>query len=140
MEQSFAAILRRANLRLTKPRLAVFQALQTATVPLAITDIIKRCPGVDRATVYRVIETFQELDIVTTITVGWKQHYELAEPFVPHHHHLFCITCRNAQPMYDADLEAFIQALGDKYNFVATKHHVELEGMCAHCREKNTTT
>lgn len=136
MEQPLAGILCQAKMRLTKPRQAVFEALRTAAVPLPISDIARMCPDIDRTTVYRVIETFQQLDIVTAITIGWKQHYELAEPFVPHHHHLFCTICRNAQPIQDAELESFIRTLGDKYNFVAIKHHFELEGTCSHCRNK----
>lgn len=134
MSTSLAALLAHNGLRVTKPRQRVFETLQTSETPLTIGEIARRCTDIDRTTIYRVIDKFCDLHIVTIVTVGWKHHYELAEPFVPHHHHLFCTHCRNAQPIQDDQLESFIQQLSTKYNFVATKHHFELEGICAHCR------
>ena len=77
---------------------------------------------------------FDTLNIINTITIGWKNYYELAEPFIPHHHHLYCINCQNAEPIQSQELEKLIDLIGKKHNFIVTKHHFELEGICEKCR------
>ncbi len=134
MEQ-LTDILKAANLRLTEPRKVVFLALRNSAIPLTASDIVHDCPGVNRTSVYRILETFYRLGIITTLHVGWKPHYELTEPFLPHHHHLICSHCKTADPLQDLELESFIRSLGLKYNFQIAKHHFELEGLCHNCQK-----
>lgn len=134
MEQ-FSEILRTANLRLTGPRKAVFLALRNSDIPLTASDIVHDCPGVNRTSVYRILETFYKLGVITAIYVGWKPHYELAEPFLPHHHHLICSRCKTADPLQNPELESFISSLGRKYRFHITRHYFELEGLCRNCQK-----
>lgn len=128
-------IFAKANLRLTKPRRTVFQLLQKVNAPITTGGIIQQCPQVDRTTIYRVLETFQKLGVITIVHVGWKNYYELADPFIPHHHHLYCQKCYNAVPLEDPEIEQFIQHIAHKYNFVAIDHHFELEGICRDCQK-----
>ena len=137
MEQ-LSEILKTANLRLTEPRKAVFSALHGSDIPLTASDIVRDCPGVNRASIYRIIDTFLSLSIITPIYVGQKPYYELAEPFLPHHHHLVCKNCKEAMPLQDAELEQFILRLGQKYHFDIANHYVEFEGYCDNCtKSKN---
>ena len=127
-------LFKQHNLRLTKPRQQVFDALQKSNVPLTISDIAKKCKTIDRTSVYRALVIFDRLKIVNAVTIGWKNYYELAEPFIPHHHHLYCIRCQNAAPIQTPELEQLIRYLGNKYGFKVTEHHFELEGLCKNCR------
>lgn len=135
MEQ-LSSILRQAGLRLTTARQTVFRALQHTDIPLTASDIAQRCPHINRTSVYRIIDTFQRLGIIATIRVGWKPHYELAEPFLPHHHHLICQRCKHAAPLQDPELEALIHLIGTRHEFTITQHHFELEGICRQCRSQ----
>ena len=127
-------IFERHNLRLTKPRQQVFDILQNSDVPLTIGDIAKNCKNINRTSIYRTLLMFDNLNIVNTIAIGWKNYYELAEPFTPHPHHLYCINCQNAEPIQSQELEKLIDLIGKKHNFIVTKHHFELEGICEKCR------
>ena len=127
-------IFERHNLRLTKPRQQVFDILQNSDVPLTVGDIAKNCKNINRASIYRTLLMFDNLNIINTITIGWKNYYELAEPFTPHHHHLYCINSQNAEPIQSQELEKLIDLIGKKHNFIVTKHHFELEGICEKCR------
>ena len=127
-------IFERHNLRLTKPRQQVFDILQNSDVPLTVGDIAKNCKNINRASIYRTLLMFDNLNIINTITISWKNYYELAEPFIPHHHHLYCISCQNAEPIQSQELEKLIDLIGKKHNFIVTKHHFELEGICEKCR------
>ena len=73
-------LFKQHNLRLTKPRQQVFDALQKSDVPLTISDIAKKCKNIDRTSVYRALVIFDKLKIVNAVTIGWKNYYELAEP------------------------------------------------------------
>ena len=127
-------IFERHNLRLTKPRQQVFDILRNSDVPLTVGDIAKNCKNINRASIYRTLLMFDNLNIINTITIGWKNYYELAEPFIPHHHHLYSINCQNAEPIQSQELEKLIDLTGKKHNFIVTKHHFELEGICEKCR------
>src|SRR5690606_34596309 len=81
MNNDLEKILSKNRLRATKPRQIVFATLSDSPAPLQIGEIVKRCPSVDRVSVYRTIELFTKLHIIEAIPLGWKQQYELAGPF-----------------------------------------------------------
>lgn len=120
--------------RLTKPRQQIFDILKNSEIPLTVGDIAKKCKNINRTSIYRTLVIFDRLKIINTIYIGWKNYYELAEPFIPHHHHLYCINCQNAEPIQPKELEKLVDYIGKKYNFIVTKHHFELEGICEKCR------
>lgn len=128
-------IFKQRKLRLTDSRKEVFRAIATSEVSLTIAEITKACPKTNRTSIYRILELFHQLRIINTIHVGWKLHYELAEPFVPHHHHLYCTRCKNAIPLQTPELEQLINYIGHRYHFQVQQHHFELEGICQRCQD-----
>src|ERR1700745_3587338 len=86
-------IFAREHLRMTIPRMAVFDVMRSSDMPLMIGDIIKKCPQIDRVSIYRTLELFVQLGIAEVVPMGWKQRYELTSPFKSHHHHLYCVEC-----------------------------------------------
>lgn len=137
--QQLELILRNNHLRLTYSRQQVFETIRRANVPITTSEIAMHCQEVDRASVYRIVETFAAIRVITPVYLGGRQYYELAEPFAPHHHHLFCKKCRNAQPLQSPELEKFIDFIGKKYHFQVTSHQFELEGICARCQLEHST-
>lgn len=129
-----ANILKQAGLRLTESRKEVFQALKQSPVPLTITEIIKACPNTNRTSIYRILEMFHQIHIIDTVHISWKIHYELAEPFVTHHHHLYCTRCKNAIPIVSKELEQLVSRIEHQYNFQVFHHYFEIEGLCSDCR------
>ena len=127
-------LLKQYQLRLTKPRKLVFETLLDSQIPLALADIVKSQPELDRTSTYRALLLFDRLGIVSSVHIGQKSYYELAEPFTPHHHHLYCIRCKNAEPIQIPELEQLINNLSAQRNFSPTKHYFELEGVCSNCR------
>jgi len=133
MPSSFEELLASKNLRTTKPRRIVFAALKEAAEPLPTSEIIRRCPGVDRVSVYRTIDLFLELHIIERVAYGWKQRYELATPFRPHHHHLTCSQCGNVAELQSEELEILIRRIAKTRGFVLQRHTFELIGICRTC-------
>lgn len=131
---TLSEIFEQHGLRLTKPRQQIFDILKNSEIPLTVGDIAKNCKNINRTSIYRTLIVFDRLKIINTIYIGWKNYYEFAEPFIPHHHHLYCINCQNAEPIQPKELEKLVDYIGKKYNFIVTKHHFELEGICEKCR------
>lgn len=131
---TLSEIFEQHGFRLTKPRQQIFDILKNSEMPLTVGDIAKNYKNINRTSIYRTLIIFDRLKIINTIYIGWKNYYELAEPFIPHHHHLYCINCQNAEPIQPKELEKLVDYIGKKYNFIVTKHHFELEGICEKCR------
>lgn len=138
MHQDFESILRKAGQSITKPRQAVFDTLAHADEPLKNGEIAKRTPQVDRASVYRTLELFTKLGITTTTIRGWTPFTELAEPFKPHHHHILCEKCGRVEEIASDTLEDVLSLIATRHEFMLKTHTVELNGICAVC--KNTAS
>jgi Fe2+ or Zn2+ uptake regulation protein len=137
MKPDLQSILGDHDLRVTKPRQAVFKALLTADMPLSIIEIVKKCSSVDRVTIYRTIDLFTKLHIVEIIPRGWKQRYELATPFRPHHHHLYCTSCHKIEETDSEQLESIIHDLAAAQGFTVSSHTFEINGLCKECQQEN---
>ncbi|MBX6333925.1 transcriptional repressor [Candidatus Saccharibacteria bacterium] len=135
MEQ-FKALLKEAGYSSTKVRLAVFNAL-LGCEPLSMAELVRKVPEVDRASVYRAVNLFEQLGVVQRINIGWKYKLELTDRFAAHHHHLSCINCGRTIEMSEAELEQLIHSLAKAHNFAPTAHQIEIQGLCADCRGAN---
>lgn len=128
-------ILRKNKLSLTKPRESVFKFLATSQKPLTIKEISLGIVDVDRASVYRIIELFENLGIVKKVHVGLKYKVELSDMFLPHHHHIYCTVCGQTFAFEEPEFfERYIERLGQKFEVKVKDHSFELEGICKSCQ------
>ena len=137
MKRDFLKTLAQHSLRTTQPRIVIFELLERAASPLPITEIIRGCPEVDKVSVYRTIDLFLKLHVIESIAHGWKQHYELATPFRPHHHHLRCTQCQNIIEIRSDTLERVIHSITDELAFQPVAHTFEIVGLCETCQKLN---
>ena len=131
--ENLIALLKTSGQNVTKPRLAVFEAL-LGQESLSMPELIGKVREVDRASVYRVIETFERLGIIQRLHTGWKYKLELSDRFAEHHHHLTCTTCGRSIAMNEADLERVIRRVAAGHGFAPAAHQIEVQGTCADCR------
>jgi len=118
---------------LTRPRQIVFDALQ-GKEPQTMAAIVKACPQIDRASVYRTINLFEQLGIVQRLQIGWKYKLELSDAFHAHHHHLTCVKCGGIIPFEeDLSFEKSLIALAQVNNFDMSGHQLEIQGVCQNC-------
>jgi Fe2+ or Zn2+ uptake regulation protein len=128
------ALLKKNNASLTSPRKIVFNLLLSRE-PQSMQVLVKRAEGkVDRATVYRTIELFEQLGIVHRLNIGWKYKIELSDIFLGHHHHFHCSNCGKtltltANPM----LETMIDTAVAKEGYSPRSHNLEISGLCPAC-------
>ena len=126
--------LKAAGYSLTEPRQLVFAALQY-DAPLSMKDLYTRLHGrVNRTTVYRVIELFEELHIAQRVAKGWKYKLELTDQFIPHHHHFTCTNCHKTISFDEPDtFDAMLSSIAKLNSFSPSSHTLEIEGLCATC-------
>lgn len=130
----FEKSLKAAHQSLTKPRQAVFDALQHHR-SLTMTELVNACPSIDRASVYRTAEVFEKLGIVKRIPSGWKYRLELGEAFLEHHHHATCRNCGASIALPENELlEAQLHTIAARRDFMLESHQIELIGLCAACQ------
>ena len=123
--------------KLTHPRLKVFRVFQNGQ-PQTIAELITALDGtVNRVTVYRIIDLFEQLGVVKRIPIGWKYKLELGELFARHHHHITCLSCGNMVTIHEDKIaESLIRHLGKGSGFIITAHQLELQGYCKDCQTK----
>ena len=89
--------------------------------------------GVGAATVYRTIELFVKLGILTrTQDIPWKARYVAVCP--GHKHVLICRGCRQTVEFEDCDLSMLEKLLSAKTGYIIGGHHLEIYGTCPECR------
>ncbi len=131
--EQFSKTLKRHGQSLTQPRQLVFAALQNSQ-PQIMQQLVKACPGVDRASVYRTVTLFEKLGIVQRLQIGWKYKLELSDTFQHHHHHLTCLKCGKVIPFDEAeDLEKKLQEISEAKDFSMQGHQLEIQGLCQQC-------
>lgn len=131
--ETFKAILKASGLSVTQPRLAVFKAL-LGQEPLSMHELAERVGKVDRASVYRAVELFENLGVIHRVSIGWKYKLELTDKFAEHHHHLTCTNCGRTTPINETELEALITKLAASHGFSPLSHQIEIQGLCRDCR------
>ena len=96
------------------------------------TQVEKQLPGVNRSTVYRTLELFSELGLVSVTDLGGgaRQYELLDQP----HHHLICHRCGGAIEMDDALVEPMREAIRSRYGFSPQVDHLALFGFCGACQ------
>lgn len=136
LEDALKLLLKNRGYSLTKPRLVVFDKL-LGQEPLTMSDLIIRIDKqVDRASVYRAIQVFEDTGIVQRLYTGWKYKIELTDSFAAHHHHLTCSKCGQIIPINEHGVEDFIQQLASQYKFQLQSHQLEVQGLCQKCSLK----
>ena len=93
----------------------------------------EKIPSINRATVYRVLDFFCELQFIAKTEIGGVSVYELVgdDP----HHHLVCRECGRIEALADHNFEELAQHLLDEHGFQAELTHLAISGLCEECSE-----
>jgi len=133
--EHLASRLRQVGQRVTSQRLLILGAFQPDE-HLAADEVLRRVegqlPAVNRSTVYRALELFRDLGLVseTDLGGGVRQFELIAER---RHHHLICHHCGVITDFDDSIVAPLRRALRDRNGFTATIDHLAIFGWCAAC-------
>lgn len=130
--------LREKGLRLTPQRELVLTAVRTlghATPEEIATYIHRTHPNINLSTVYRNLETLENVGLVLHTHLGHGgATYHAAEEV--NHLHLVCGKCGSVGEAPIETAATFVNALSDDYGFKTDVTHFAVYGKCANCAEE----
>lgn len=132
MQQEIKNVLKDQGFSATKTRMAVLESILRFQ-PVSINELINSLPNVDRATVYRTIDLFVDLNIAKKVYTGFKYSIELSDSFQEHHHHLTCLRCGNVIDVKTPEIEFAIEQTANANGFRPVRHDLEITGYCSNC-------
>lgn len=133
IRENFHSALKKHRLKNTKQRNSVLDVL-LENDDLSNSEIANKLSGiVDRATVYRIVDLYEKMNLVNRIWTGWKSKIELSDRFVAHHHHATCKRCNRSFRVESEELESVISHLANELKFNMTSHTMEIGGICKNC-------
>jgi Fur family transcriptional regulator, ferric uptake regulator len=130
------AALDSAGFRVTDARRAVAELVARREGPFTAADLVADAQagqlGIGRATVFRAIDAFIELNLIERIDLPSGDHaYVACEP--AHHHHVVCERCGRTTEIDDHGVRDIVRAVERRTGFTIDRHRLELFGRCAAC-------
>ena len=132
------ARIRTAGMRITKPRIAIIEALQRHEGPISIERIHQHMGAsvCDLVTVYRCLAAFEQLGMVRRSYLhNGTCLYELTL-VAPRHYHIICKHCGTSDRVEYFPVEG-IERLLQERGYTQVSHVVEFFGVCPKCQPAN---
>ena len=128
--------LRSHGLRVSAARRLVLEALFAAEAPISAEQVADglagRLPRSDLASVYRNMETLEEMGLVRHFHLGHGPGlYGLTG--VHEREYLVCDSCSSVQAVAPEDMEAVRSQIKNEFGFEARFSHFPIVGLCAEC-------
>jgi Fur family ferric uptake transcriptional regulator len=122
---------------MTAPRQLVLEAVRRlghATPEQLHSEVTQTAAGINLTTIYRTLELFEELGLVThTHLSHGAPTYHAADD---QHAHLVCRGCGSVTEIGTDVLDPLAAQLGRDRGFQVDVGHVALFGLCADCAER----
>lgn len=142
LNQAYNILLER-NLRITSQRKDILQILYYSIGHhLEVESIYKMLASkgnkrIGLATVYRTMETFEEIGLVSRLAMEKSPaQYELVMHDTIMHHHLICLKCGQVQEIDDKITEELKGLVLKEKGFIVTSRPMKVYGYCEKCREE----
>jgi Fur family transcriptional regulator, ferric uptake regulator len=134
-QHDFKTTLRNKGLKVTPFRCAILKVLTDVAAPISAEEIGAKIKDVnyDRATLFRTLKTFTELNITNAIDLGeGSQRYEINCEVHHHHHHIVCTRCKNVEVVPFCIPDRFKKIL-QKKGYINIAHRLDFSGVCGNC-------
>ena len=125
-----------AGLRLTEARRTVATLIADRDGPFTAADLLadarRRRLDIGRATVFRALDAFSELNVVERLDLPNGDHaYVGCDP--AHHHHVVCERCGRTTEIDDGGIRDIVRAIERRTGYRVDSHRLELFGRCPAC-------
>ena len=131
--------LRRAGMRVTTTRVAVYEELDGAghlDADTVAARVAERLGGVSRQTVYDALRTLCELDLVRRIEPAGSPAALYETRVADNHHHVVCRRCGAVTDVDCATGAAPCLDASDTHGFVIDEAEVTFWGLCPDCQRR----
>ncbi len=130
-------LLRQRGHRITRPRLAVLQALAEGPAHISAAEVLsegrRTHPGLSKASVYRTLQLLETLGALRGIPSPEGRSFVRV---APGHHHLLCQGCGEVRDFSGCGLCDSWREVADEERFFVAGHLLEVFGLCSGCRSK----
>jgi Fur family peroxide stress response transcriptional regulator len=136
-QEDFIAQCRAAGLSVTHQRLEIFEAMMAngdrhPSAEVIYQSVRERYPTISFNTIYKNLETFEELGIVVKVNPLYNEaRYDVD---VRPHHHLICRHCKTIVDVHDKKLDALPAPEEAGSGFQVENWTVQFTGLCADCQ------
>ncbi|EEJ54290.1 Fur family transcriptional regulator [Mobiluncus mulieris] len=127
--------------RKTRQLEAVLQAVHGEPDFLSAADVFTKLKSagatIGLATVYRNLASLAAEGVLDQLRAadGTMLYRECGD--IHHHHHLVCRKCGKTEEFSLEGLEVTLDKLANKHGFTEIEHVMELNGVCAECRQNS---
>lgn len=137
---SFISRCKKLGIKVTPQRIAIYKELaetdEHPSTEIIYKKILRYYPNISLTTVYRTLETFEKLGLVSVVNVLYNAaRYDAnLEP----HHHLVCVVCKKVEDFYDdslANLNIPDKAL---LEYKLLGYTIQINGICSNCRNRKS--
>lgn len=134
--ETFVRTLDSAGYRLTEPRRALAALIGGRrghfTAAELLAEAKARRLGIGRATIFRTLDVFTELNLVERLDLPNGEH-AYVECARAHHHHVICSTCGRTTEVEDCGMQAVADEVARRSGYQIDTHRLELFGRCPKC-------
>lgn len=129
------AVLRNRGLRVSSARRLVLEAIYASEGPIGAEQIANgldgRFPVSDLASVYRNLETLEEVGLVRHFHLGHGPGLYATAGL--EHEYLLCETCRRLRVVEPTELDEARELIRSRFGFEARFTHFPIVGVCERC-------
>ena len=137
--ESFVQRCRENGIKLTHQRMEIFREVASSDSHPSVEDIYhklrSKLPMISLDTVYRTLNIFEQIGVVSKISVSDNKG-RFDSNIIPHHH-LVCTRCKGILDFYWPTLDTIkIPSQAKKWGKIFSKQ-IELRGICENCLKKH---
>jgi len=136
-KELFKSLFKEKKLRLSHPRLLIYQELSHAEIPLSPQELyqrlLKRQRKIGLTSIYRSLDLFESLDMVFKIINGSSVKYKLCE-IKDHHHHIICKACGDVVELNFCDISDWSKKVTESTGYQVIDHQFNFYGFCKACK------
>jgi len=134
--EEFVRVCKKKGLKITPQRLAVYEILlrreDHPTVEEIYEEVKEIYPFVSLATVYRTVETLEEMGFIKKVAYwGNSVRYDAN---IQEHDHLVCMLCGS---ITDLKIDAGCEVPQEVNGFKVLSHSLYMYGVCPLCQKKD---
>lgn len=126
------------GVKVTPQRVAIYRELLSTGEHPSAEMIYKKIrdyySNISLTTIYRTLETFEKLGIISVANV--LHDAARYDANLDYHHHVVCIVCKKVEDFYDDSLANLGPLKKSKYNYKVLSYTVQINCICKNCQKK----
>lgn len=138
---SYVKLLRDNGLKATPKRKAVIDIMlnnRRYYSPMEVWENIKcRFSTLGLTSVYRILESLENIGIVTTVEKEDRRLYYFLctiDNYKSPHHHFICRSCHGVRPVNRCHVDMLYTFVEEELGCKPEAHYLQIEGLCRKCR------